>query len=77
MRIRMSEASYGMGMGAGFVTFICVFGAQMNYANNVWRVILSAGAIAGIVSFVGWTRNLEARCERYKEALRKHGIEMD
>jgi hypothetical protein len=73
----MSGAHYGMGMGAGVVTFICVFGVQMTNANNVWRVVLGAGAIAGIVSFVAWARDLQARCERYEEALRKHGIEMD
>lgn len=44
------------------------------------KMTLEPLPVTGLVSLilcVRWAEDLEACCEQYEEALRKHGIEMD
>jgi hypothetical protein len=74
MKRPLSEATLGMGMGAGVVTYIYAFDIVMHYGPTDLRVIFGAGAISGIVCFVLWARQLETRCALYARALGEHGI---
>jgi hypothetical protein len=77
MKFPLSAAPLSMGLGAGFVAAVYAIGAEMHYVGALARVLLSIGAVAGIVSsftWTGWADDLQTRCERYEQVLREHGI---
>ena len=80
MKSRIRAAPMGIGLAAGLVCAVFAIGIVMQIAPLFGRVLLFGGSIAGFVSptwCVRWAEELEARCERYEEALRSSGIEMD
>lgn len=80
MKPRIRVAPLGIGLAAGLVSAVFAIGIVMQIAPPFGRVLLAGGSITGFVSLilcVRWAEDLEARCEQYEEALRKHGIEMD
>jgi hypothetical protein len=74
MKRPISEATLGMGMGAGLVTYIYAFNIVIHYGPTELRVVFGAGAIAGGACFIIWARQLETRCALYARVLREQGI---
>ena len=80
MKSRIRAAPLGIGLAAGLVSAVFAIGIVMQIAPLFARVLLAGGSITGFVSLilcVRWAEDLEARCERYEEALRNRSIEMD
>ena len=80
MKSQIRAAPLGIGLAAGLVSAVFAIGIVMQIAPLFARVLLAGGSITGFVSLilcVQWAEDLEARCERYEEALRNRSIEMD
>jgi|HubBroStandDraft_2_1064218.scaffolds.fasta_scaffold181776_2 hypothetical protein len=78
MKFQMSTATLGMGLAAGFVAAVFSIGHTLQYGSPIGRALLGGAAATGLVAvfnYVKWADDLQTRCERYEDALRRNGID--
>jgi len=73
--MKFSASTLGIGMGAGLVEAIFCVTAEMRRGGPIAWFVLGACLIGGIGCALTWSSGIQSRCDRYQEALRKHGID--